>query len=179
QLVEIYGCTEAGQVATRRTTDGPEWRTYEGLRLSGDGEHTRVAGGHVVQPTELADILEVLEPTRFRLLGRSNDLINIAGKRNSLAHLNFHLNSVPGVADGAFWLPADELDGAVTRLVAFVAAPGLTQAALQQAVLAHLRPRVDAVFLPRRIVAVPALPREAATGKLPAIAFGAWARAQL
>lgn len=179
QLVEIYGCTEAGQVATRRTTDGPEWRTYEGLRLSGDGEHTQVAGGHVVQPTPLADILEVLEPTRFRLLGRSNDLINIAGKRNSLAHLNFHLNSVPGVADGAFWLPADELDGVVTRLVAFVAAPGLTQAALQQAVLAHLRPRVDAVFLPRRIVAVSALPREASTGKLPAIAFGTWARAQL
>ncbi|MEX8495675.1 AMP-binding protein, partial [Sphaerotilus sp.] len=25
-LVEIYGCTEAGQVATRRTTEGPEWR---------------------------------------------------------------------------------------------------------------------------------------------------------
>ena len=179
QLVEIYGCTEAGQVATRRTTDGPEWRTYDGLRLSGDGEHARVQGGHVVEATPLADILEVLEPTRFRLLGRSNDLINIAGKRNSLAHLNFHLNSVPGVVDGAFWLPADELDGAVTRLVAFVVAPGLTQAALQQAVLAHLRPRVDAVFLPRRIVAVPALPREPSTGKLPAIAFGEWARRQL
>ena len=25
-LVEIYGCTEAGQVATRRTTAGAEWR---------------------------------------------------------------------------------------------------------------------------------------------------------
>ena len=97
----------------------------------------------------------------------------------TLAHLNFHLNSVPGVVDGAFWLPADELDGAVTRLVAFVVAPGLTPAALQQAVLAHLRPRVDAVFLPRRTVAVPALPREPSTGKLPAIAFGEWARRQL
>ncbi len=179
QLVEIYGCTEAGQVATRRTTDGPEWRTYDGLLLSGDGEHTQVAGGHVVQSTPLADILEVLEPTRFRLLGRSNDLINIAGKRNSLAHLNFHLNSVSGVADGAFWLPADELDGSVSRLVAFVVAPGLTPAALQAAVLASLRPRVDPVFLPRRIVAVPALPREPSTGKLPAIAFGEWARQQL
>lgn len=179
QLVEIYGCTEAGQVATRRTTDGPEWQTYDGLVLSGDGEHTQVHGGHVVAPTPLADVLEVLEPGRFRLLGRSNDLINIAGKRNSLAHLNFHLNSTPGVADGAFWLPADEIDGAVTRLVAFVVAPGLAPAPLHEAVLAGLRPRVDPVFLPRRIVAVPALPREPATGKLPAIAFGEWARAQL
>jgi acyl-coenzyme A synthetase/AMP-(fatty) acid ligase len=179
QLVEIYGCTEAGQVATRRTTDGPEWRTYAGLALSGDGERSQVLGGHVVVPTPLADILEVLEPSRFRLLGRSNDLINIAGKRNSLAHLNFHLNSTPGVADGAFWLPPDAADGTVARLVAFVVAPGLSQAALHEAVLAGLRPRVDPVFLPRRIVAVPALPREPSTGKLPAIAFGAWAQRQL
>ncbi|WP_326542465.1 AMP-binding protein [Pseudorhodoferax sp.] len=179
QLVEIYGCTEAGQVATRRTTDGPEWRTYPGLALSGDGELSQVLGGHVVVPTPLADILEVLEPSRFRLLGRSNDLINIAGKRNSLAHLNFHLNSTPGVADGAFWLPDDAADGAVARLVAFVVAPGLPQDALREAVLASLRPRVDPVFLPRRIVAVPALPREPSTGKLPAIAFGAWAQRQL
>jgi acyl-coenzyme A synthetase/AMP-(fatty) acid ligase len=174
-LIEIYGCTEAGQVATRRTTDGPEWRTYEGLVLSGDGEHTQVHGGHVIAPTPLADILEVLDPGRFRLLGRSNDLINIAGKRNSLAHLNFHLNSTPGVADGAFWLPADEIDGAITRLVAFVVAPEHTAAQVHEAVLAGLRPRVDPVFLPRRIVCVPALPREPSTGKLPAIAFGQWA----
>jgi acyl-CoA synthetase (AMP-forming)/AMP-acid ligase II len=31
-LVEIYGCTEAGQVATRRTTAGAEWQTFAGLR---------------------------------------------------------------------------------------------------------------------------------------------------
>lgn len=179
QLVEIYGCTEAGQVATRRTTDGPEWRAYDGLALTGDGERTQVHGGHVVVPTPLADVLDVLDAGRFRLLGRSNDLINIAGKRNSLAHLNFHLNTTPGVTDGAFWLPADEVDGAVARLVAFVVAPGLSPAALHEAVLAGLRPRVDPVFLPRRIVAVPALPREPSTGKLPAIAFGEWARRQL
>ncbi|KQP11843.1 AMP-binding protein [Pseudorhodoferax sp. Leaf267] len=179
QLVEIYGCTEAGQVATRRTTDGPEWLAYDGLSLSGDGERTQVQGGHVIAPTPLADILDVLSPTRFRLLGRSNDLINIAGKRNSLAHLNFHLNTTPGVEDGAFWLPADEVDGAVTRLVAFVVAPTLSPAQVHEAVLASLRPRVDPVFLPRRIVAVPALPREPSTGKLPAIAFGEWARQTL
>ena len=178
-LIEIYGCTEAGQVATRRTTDGPEWRTYDGLHLSGDGEQSQVYGGHVITPTPLADVLEVLDASRFRLLGRSNDVINIAGKRNSLAHLNFHLNSIPGVADGAFWLPADEIDGAVTRLVAFVVAPDLPPESMQAAVLAHLRPRVDPVFLPRRIVAVPALPREPSTGKLPAIAFGDWAQRTL
>ena len=194
-LMEIYGCTEAGQVASRRTTDGPEWQVYDGLVLSGDGAHTQVQGGHVPEPTPLADVLDVIDAQTFRLLGRSNDLINIAGKRSSLSHLNHHLNSVDGVQDGAFWLPAqDDADagsnvngnrnssrsnhGGVTRLVAFVVAPGVPANLLHEQVLRALRERLDAAFLPRRIVAVPALPREP-TGKLPAEAFKAWAEQTL
>ena len=188
-LMEIYGCTEAGQVASRRTTDGPEWQVYDGLMLSGDGAHTRVQGGHVPEPTPLADVLEVLDAQTFRLLGRSNDLINIAGKRSSLSHLNHHLNSVEGVHDGAFWLPAQDEAAIgsngksrhgsnVVRLVAFVVAPGVPADLLHEQVLRALRERLDAAFLPRRIVAVPALPREP-TGKLPAEAFKAWAEQTL
>ena len=181
-LMEIYGCTEAGQVASRRSTEGPDWHTYEGLHLSGDGAESVVQGGHVPQPTLLADVLEVIDPHTFRLLGRSNDLINIAGKRSSLGHLNFHLNSIAGVQDGAFWLPPEhDADSAgVVRTIAFVvAAPGFDVHALHGAVLGALRQRVDAAFLPRRIVAVPALPREPTTGKLPALAFAAWAEQAL
>lgn len=173
-LVEIYGCTEAGQVATRRTTDGPEWRTFDGLTLSGDGEQVVVSGGHVPVPTPLADVLEVLSPTRFRLLGRSNDLINVAGKRSSLAHLNYHLNSIAGVQDGAFWLPPDTGGEDIVRLVALVVAPEVTREAL----LAALRQRVDAAFLPRRVLRVESLPRDG-TGKLPAARLAALAETLL
>ena len=179
-LMEIYGCTEAGQVATRRSTAGPEWRTYDGLALSGDGAESVVQGGHVPQPTPLADVLEVVDAQTFRLLGRSNDLINIAGKRSSLGHLNFHLNSIAGVQDGAFWLPPDAGDGSVVRLVAFVvAADSVAAPALHERVLAALRTRVDAAFLPRRLIAVDALPREPGTAKLPAGVFAAWAQQAL
>ena len=162
-LVEIYGCTEAGQVATRRTVAGPEWQTFDGLVLSGDGDGVTVSGGHVLEPTVLADVLEVESATTFRLLGRSNDLINVAGKRSSIGHLNFHLNSIEGVVDGAFWMPPDPHADAlgIVRLVAFVVAPELTR----ERVVAELRKRVDAAFLPRRVVRVDALPREA-TGKI-------------
>ena len=177
-LMEIYGCTEAGQVASRRTVDGPEWQVYDGLLLSGDGDHTQVRGGHVPEPTPLADVLEVIDAQTFRLLGRSNDLINIAGKRSSLSHLNHHLNSVEGVQDGAFWLPVQDDAHGVARLVAFVVAPGLTADALHAQVLRGLRQRLDSAFLPRRIVGVPSLPREP-TGKLPAEAFKAWAEQTL
>ena len=170
-LVEIYGCTEAGQVATRQTTSGPEWRVFSGLAISGDGADSVVSGGHVLEPVRLADVLEVTGPQTFRLLGRSNDIVNVAGKRSSLAHLNFHLNSLPGVADGAFWMPADDASAAsVARSVAFVVAPGIDD----RTIVAGLRERIDAVFLPRRIVRVEALPRDA-TGKLPAARLAALA----
>jgi acyl-coenzyme A synthetase/AMP-(fatty) acid ligase len=127
-LIEIYGCTEAGQVASRRTTAGLAWRTLGALHITREThaaeERFIVAGGHVTEPTPLADVLELDSPTQFRLLGRANDLIHVAGKRSSLAHLNFHLNRIEGVIDGAFWLPDDTPDG-VVRPVAFVVAPKL------------------------------------------------------
>ena len=172
-LVEIYGCTEAGQVATRQTTAGPDWHTFGTLRLEGDGDRTIVDGGHVPQPTQLADVLEVIDAQHFRLLGRSNDLVNIAGKRSSIGHLNYHLNAIDGVVDGAFWMPPERAgDPEVVRLVAFVVAPQLSDSAI----VAALRQRVDAAFLPRRIVQVASLPRDP-TGKLPAERLAALAAA--
>ena len=167
-LVEIYGCTEAGQVASRRTTAGDMWHTLGALHLrsevageaGAEVEQFIVQGGHVIEPTPLADVLQLEDATHFRLLGRANDLINVAGKRSSLAHLNYHLNRIEGVHDGAFWLP-DDVPEAVVRPVAFVVAPGLGSAQIVQALRGHL----ESVFLPRRVVHVDALPREA-TGKL-------------
>lgn len=173
-LAEIYGCTEAGQVAARRTTAGETWTTLGELRITHepgpgpDDERWIVAGGHVVEPTPLADVLELQVPRdgrHFRLLGRANDLIHVAGKRSSLAHLNFHLNRIDGVEDGAFWLPDDEAEG-VVRPVAFVVAPTLTP----RQVIGALRAQLDPAFVPRRVVQVAALPREA-TGKLTAAAL--------
>jgi hypothetical protein len=171
RLIEIYGCTEAGQVASRRTTAGQTWTTLGELRLSraGDedaaGERFVVSGGHVTEPTPLADILELHDARHFRLLGRANDLIHVAGKRSSLAHLNFQLNRIDGVEDGTFWLP-DERPGEVVRPVAFVVAPRLTA----REIVAALRGEVEDAFLPRRVVQVEALPRES-TGKLTAAAL--------
>jgi acyl-coenzyme A synthetase/AMP-(fatty) acid ligase len=176
-LVEIYGCTEAGQVASRRTTTGLVWHTLGALRVTRETqageERFIVAGGHVSEPTPLADVLELDGPTRFRLLGRANDLIHVAGKRSSLAHLNFHLNRIEGVIDGAFWLPDDTPDG-VVRPVAFVVAPKLAARDL----IAALRRELEPAFVPRRVVHVDALPREA-TGKLTVAALRAFALATL
>ena len=162
-LFELYGCKEAGQVATRRTAHGADWDALEGIRLWVDSRgQAHCAGAHVESPTPLQDIIEPLgDGARFRLHGRTADLVNIAGKRSSLGYLNHQLTSIPGVRDGAFYLPDETVDG-VTRLMAFVVAPGLDAAAIVTA----LREQVDAAFIPRPVVLVESLPRQL-TGKLP------------
>ena len=160
-LHEVYGFTEAGMVATRRTIDGPLWHTLPGVRLRDEGETVWVHGGHVEAEVAFSDVVEVRDAETFVLCGRNADLVNVAGKRSSLAFLNHHLNSIEGVEDGVFFMP-DETDAGVTRLTVFVVAPGLSRQALIEA----LRARIDPVYLPRPLYFVESLPRNA-TGKLP------------
>ncbi len=171
-LFEIYGCTEAGQIATRRTTQSPEWEAFDGVRVWNEAEQAMVAGGHIERPTPLMDVIEARGGRRhFLLHGRIADLVNIAGKRNSIGYLDHQLTAIPGVLDGAFFLPDESEPDGVTRLVAFAVAPALTAAAI----LAALRERIDAAFMPRPLVLVERLPRQL-TGKLPREALRALAQ---
>ena len=168
-LLEIYGCTEAGQIATRRPTASPDWLLYPDLKLREHDGKAVVAGGHVEEPVALQDVIEVLgDGTRFALHGRFSDMVNIAGKRNSLGYLNHQLTAIEGVEDGVFFVPEECHAAGVTRLTAFVVAPTLGEAEI----LAALRERIDPAFLPRPLVKVASLPRQL-TGKLPRDALNA------
>ena len=160
-LHEIYGCSEAGQIATRRTAETEEWRCLDGITLRQDAAGTWASGVPIAMETLLSDAIELHDQEHFRLLGRIADLVNIAGKRASLAHLNHHLNAIEGVLDGTFVATDDEGD-AVSRLVAFAVAPALTA----EFILAELRQRIDVAFMPRPLHLVAVLPRNA-LGKLP------------
>ncbi len=169
-LLEIYGSTETGQVATRRTAQSAEWQLFPGVQLTAQDGSTWVSGAHVEQPVPMGDVLEPLSATHFLLHGRIADLVNIAGKRSSLAYLNHQLNAIEGVRDGAFYMPEERDRDGVTRLMAFVVAPGSTPAAL----LSALRERIDPIFLPRPLLLLDQLPRNS-TGKLPREALQALA----
>jgi hypothetical protein len=125
---------------------------------------TTAFGGHVEGRVGLSDIIEILDDRHFLLHGRHADLVNIAGKRTSLAYLNHQIAAIPGVVDAAFFLPDDETPDGITRLAAFVVAPGLSNRQL----MAALRLRVDPIFLPRPLVLLEKLPRNS-TGKLPRV----------
>ena len=161
-LLEIYGSTETGQIASRRTTDGPEWTLFPGVSLNASQGRVWASGEHIEQAMPMGDEIELLAGARFLLHGRSADLVNIAGKRSSLDYLNYQLNAVPGVIDGAFFMPDEDPGDHITRLTAFAVAPGMAAPAL----LAALRQRIDTIFMPRPLVMLEALPRNS-TGKLP------------
>jgi acyl-coenzyme A synthetase/AMP-(fatty) acid ligase len=162
-MVEIYGSTETGALATRRPTQGADWETYCGITLQQDHGQTRACADHFDTPQTLNDVVELYSPTRFRLLGRNSDMINIVGKRNSLAFLNQLLLSLPGVVDGVFCMHESGSPEEAPRLVAFVVAPLRTGAEI----LAALRQHVDPVFLPRPLVLLETLARDT-NGKLAA-----------
>lgn len=162
-LLEIYGCTEAGQLASRRTTASQAWEPLPGVALAREGEDHVAYGGHVEGRVPLSDHLEMVADGHFLLHGRNAELINIAGKRTSLSYLNYQLNAIPEVRDGCFFMP-DGAEGpveSVVRLCAFVVAPGLTPGE----VLGALRQRIDPIFLPRPLIFLEALGRNT-TGKL-------------
>ena len=158
---EIYGSTESSQLATRRTTAGAELTPMCGVRLEQEGDTTWACGGHVEGRVALADILALHDDGRFTLQGRHADMVNLAGKRTSLAYLHHQLRSVPGVQDGAFFLSDEEEAARAGRLVAFAVAPGCDRSAL----LAELRTRIDPIFMPRPLVLVDVIARNA-TGKI-------------
>ena len=157
EVVEIYGCTEAGVMAHRRTTQSERWQTLSGgtiAHVNGIAEYRAPQLAHVAP---LQDVIESQSATEFFLRGRMGDMIKVAGKRASLQDLTLHVLSVPGVEDAVVFVP--EVDA---RPAALVVAPGLQVAEILDA----LRQRMESVFVPRPLAIVERLPRND-VGKLP------------
>jgi acyl-coenzyme A synthetase/AMP-(fatty) acid ligase len=160
-VVELFGSTETCVIAHRRATSETAWRVYPDIVLKPQPDGTLVDAPYFGQPVVLQDIVELLPDHAFHLCGRNADLVEIAGKRASLADLTRRLLALPGVTD-AVALQLDAEDGSgVRRIAALVVAPERGEAAL----LDELRLAVDPVFLPRPFRRIAALPRNE-TGKL-------------
>jgi acyl-coenzyme A synthetase/AMP-(fatty) acid ligase len=169
-LLEVFGATEIGVAATRRTVRNEPWKLIHLFDIEPRHDGTAVRARHFPGTILLQDLVTPEGPRHFRLVGRSSDLINIAGKRASLGDLNAKLLAISGVRDGVIFMPdiagAGESDGTVHRTAALVVAPGMTRESL----LSALRQVVDPAFLPRPLLLVDALPRNE-TSKLPRAAL--------
>jgi acyl-coenzyme A synthetase/AMP-(fatty) acid ligase len=162
-VLEIFGSTETGVIATRRTALEQSWRLQPGVVLRPREDATAVEAPWLEATALLSDVVELESQGRFVLRGRSADLIDVAGKRASLADLTRRLLAIPGVEDAVVLQPegADDRSGTVHRVAALVVAPEASVAAIRE----QLGRSLDPAFIPRPLVRVPALPRNEA-GKL-------------
>lgn len=154
-LLEMFGSTETCVFANRRTAIEDSWRLRPGVELQPLPDGTLVDAPWFASPTLLQDVVELRGNGRFTVCGRNTDLIEVAGKRASLADLTRRLLAVDGVKDAVVFQPEAEAIATIRRVAALVVAPGLDA----RQVLDRLAPSVDTAFMPRPLVIVDALPR--------------------
>ncbi|MBE0531785.1 MAG: acyl-CoA synthetase [Rhodospirillales bacterium] len=162
---EIYGSTETGAVATRRRDCGNGcWRPLPGVATArGDDGRLRLRARHVDETSWVAtdDRVEV-SSEGFTLLGRTDRVVKIEGKRVALAEVEQALTASPLVAGAA----AIALPGERAILAAVVIPSQAGQAKLAEIgpfrlgrlLRRELAFRLEAAGLPRRWRFTPALP---------------------
>jgi acyl-coenzyme A synthetase/AMP-(fatty) acid ligase len=157
RVQDVFGCSESGILATRNTATEELWTypTYFRLQVSNQG--AKISADHLPESVMMPDIIELVGNNQYRWIGRPSDMVNIGGKRGSLADLNEQLRAISGVVDAVVF----RRTVAHNRLAALVVAPQLEVGEIRR----QLALKVDPVFLPRPILKVEALPRQE-TGKL-------------
>ena len=168
-ILEIYGSTETGVIAMRRQCHDPRWRAIAGVDLSVDGNLLKVRSPYVgrdwAQGFQTADRVALHADASFDLLGRADSIVKVAGKRVSLAAVERCLMTYPGVSDAvavAIASPALVRDQLILAAVAHPAAERVEISDIRR----HLVDRLESVAVPRRIVVVERIPRNA-NGKAP------------
>ena len=186
-ILERYGMTETGMI-TSNPCEGARKAGTVGLPLPGVAVRIAGAGGEVLGPDE-AGAIEVKGPNVFqgywrmpvetarefregwfvtgdlgardaggylRSLGRAKDLIITGGLNVYPAEVEVALDALPGVvASAVIGVPHADFGEAVVACV--VVRPGTEPEALRAA----LRDRLAAFKIPKRIVVLPDLPRNA------------------
>lgn len=160
KIYEIYGCSEAGTLACRRPAQDDGWLLMDAFHQEvGDGQ-IMIDAAYLPQPIVLPDAVEFLADGRFRLLGRASDLVKVAGKRASLAELTAQLQNITGVIDAVVFQPEQAGLAPSVRLAAFVVAERSSEE-----IRSALKEFIDPAFMPRPLLRVPDLKRNA-TGKI-------------
>jgi acyl-coenzyme A synthetase/AMP-(fatty) acid ligase len=168
QVKEIFGCTEVGSMAWRRTIDSDQWTVLDDISLQANDtlDDIDIHTTRSIRQFPFNDVIELIDSQHFILKGRKEDLINLAGKRTSLSYLNHHLQLCDEVSDGCFYQDHSVSEG---RLMAFVVLNQNDEKTSDQKIASikeTLKRKIEAIFLPKKIIIVDNLPRNA-TGKLP------------
>ena len=154
-LTEVFGCSEIGSMARRNTATEEQWHKFGGISLEESDGHTTAFTSYLTEKIELQDILKFHDSEQFSILGRREDLIELAGKRGSLLELNTILMEIPSIIDGAIFIPDEE--SGINRPAAFVVSESNS---VSEDIRRSFSKKVDPIFTPRPIIRIEKLPRE-------------------
>lgn len=166
---EAFGSTETGGVACRRQLASPLWETFPGVSIAADPDGNLVVRSPFVSSESgeitLGDRVELAEDGRFRLLGRSDRVVKIGGKRLSLPEMEAWLQNHEHVAEVAL-VALDA--GPELRVHAVVVPSASGWAALEsedrrtvaRTLTRHIASEWDAILHPRAWRYVTELPRD-------------------
>jgi len=157
RVQDVFGCSESGILATRNPSTEDLWNYADFFDLDATQEGIRIRANHLPEDVLMPDIVELVGDRQYRWLGRHADMVNIAGKRGSLADINNRLRELDGVVDGVIFARDEQAE----HLAGLVVAPGMDVSDI----LRQLKNRIEPVFLPRPIYKVDMLPRQE-TGKI-------------
>ncbi len=160
-VVEVYGSTETGGIATRRRfTDGESWHPMDPVAWK-IREGKLCVSSIFLSPTlprgddgffMTADCVDPDGDHRFILRGRADDIVKIGGKRVDMSAVQAKLKQIPGVRDAVVVsIPVGR--GRQNELAALVA----TDLDAPQ-VKRHLAKVSEAYAVPRHVVVVNDIP---------------------
>ena len=164
-VLEIYGTTETGSLAERRTVQTDEWEPLDGFVLEEHSQGCMANASYLPAPVLLGDAIELTSNGRFRLRGRLGDMVSIAGKRTNLAALNAILLETKEIRDGIVLRHATDDGDVIAVVVVLDQEAGITEAEARTAIRREFRKHVDPIFLPKRIGFTDMLARSK-TGKI-------------
>jgi acyl-CoA synthetase (AMP-forming)/AMP-acid ligase II/3-hydroxymyristoyl/3-hydroxydecanoyl-(acyl carrier protein) dehydratase len=161
RVIELLGSTETGGIAYRSGDPAGPWRCLPGVQVSAgqDGEmllSSPFLSADSRTPLVCPDQIAMVDGG-FVHLGRSDDVVKIAGKRVSTEELTAVARRLPGVDDVVtIARPGGGLRGnELWMIVACEEDSALTPRSLRRALLRRFHP----VVIPRRFRFVRALPR--------------------
>lgn len=168
KVLEIYGSSETGGVAWRKSVDDVLWTTFDGIEISVDASGQSYLSSPYILETaryKMDDNIKLQENSQFELLGRFDRIIKIEEKRLSLDELEIALSNSEWVYQSHTFLIQGKRDRIAAVLV-------LTQSGQQyfeqygRAILTkqlrkQLMGRFETVVLPKKWLILAALPRTA------------------
>ncbi len=163
--IEIFGSTETGGVAWRQQGDLTEvpWHPLPGCELSKNESSgcLQVESKHAgIQLQEMGDRVKFNEDGTFFILGRSDKIVKVEGKRLSITEIEGHLAAHEWVNEARVIVLKRKREEVSAVIVLSDAAPSLEKKSLNSTLKQHLAQYYERILIPRRWRYLSSLPED-------------------